>query len=129
MERVPTELGHDAFTWRVVPTDNSSLGKSAVAVVGASQSSNGSCQRRASRTSWRHPAASEHLITLIHLLPASLPSPQQCNHSADSRVPDHAVPYLLVAGMRSCPRCWCQLVQQQSFAHACSIDVNCPTVC
>jgi hypothetical protein len=32
MERVAAKLGHDSFTWRVVPTDNRSLGKSAVAV-------------------------------------------------------------------------------------------------
>ncbi|KAF8066383.1 Glutamate synthase [NADH] [Scenedesmus sp. PABB004] len=32
MERVAAKLGHDSFTWRTVPTDNSSLGSSAVAV-------------------------------------------------------------------------------------------------
>jgi glutamate synthase domain-containing protein 1 len=32
MERVAAKLGHDSFTWRVVPTNNRSLGKSAVAV-------------------------------------------------------------------------------------------------
>jgi glutamate synthase domain-containing protein 1 len=32
MERVAAKLGHDSFTWRTVPTNNRSLGKSAVAV-------------------------------------------------------------------------------------------------
>lgn len=32
MERVAAKLGHDSLTWRVVPTSNKSLGKSAVAV-------------------------------------------------------------------------------------------------
>lgn len=32
MERVAAKLGHDSFTWRTVPTDNASLGASAVAV-------------------------------------------------------------------------------------------------
>jgi glutamate synthase (NADPH/NADH) len=32
MERVAAKLGHDSFTWRVVPTCNKSLGKSAVDV-------------------------------------------------------------------------------------------------
>jgi glutamate synthase (NADPH/NADH) len=32
MERVAAKLGHDSLTWRVVPTSNKTLGKSAVAV-------------------------------------------------------------------------------------------------
>lgn len=32
MERVAAKLGHDSLTWRVVPTSNKSLGKSAVDV-------------------------------------------------------------------------------------------------
>lgn len=32
MERVAAKLGHDSLTWRVVPTSNKTLGKSAVDV-------------------------------------------------------------------------------------------------
>lgn len=32
MERVAAKLGHDSLTWRTVPTNNKTLGKSAVAV-------------------------------------------------------------------------------------------------